>query len=121
MYISELEKRSGVTARALRLYEALGLLSVARRGKYRWYEHAHIEFVQLIKWAQGLGVTLAELQQLKVADNDLDWSALNQLLIDKRQRVINEKCRLERQLKDIDHYRDVISDCVERGLNRCAV
>jgi DNA-binding transcriptional MerR regulator len=120
MYISELEKRSGVSARAIRLYESLGLLSVARRGSYRTFTDEHVEFVQLIKRAQSLGVTLAELQSLRAGDNDLDWAALNKLLLEKKHSVIQQQQQLQQQLDDIEHYQEVIADCVERGIDRCA-
>jgi DNA-binding transcriptional MerR regulator len=37
MYIGELARLSGCTAKAIRLYEQMGLLSPQRRGSYRLY------------------------------------------------------------------------------------
>lgn len=61
MYLNKLAKVTGATAQAVRLYKAMGLLQVSRRGSYRWYNAEHQQLMTLIKEAQHLGVSLAEL------------------------------------------------------------
>lgn len=119
MYISEVARRTGATARAIRLYESLGLLVVPRRGRYRVYEPAHVEFIQLIKHAQAAGVTLAELQAVQRDNNDLDWAALDALLQRKYQQLQQEIADKQRQTVLITRYQQVIADCVARNLARC--
>ncbi|ASP40357.1 transcriptional regulator [Bacterioplanes sanyensis] len=123
MFIGELEKRSGVSARAIRLYESLGLLNVKRQGRYRIFSAEHLEFVQLIKQAQRLGVSLAELQSLSAGENDLNWAALNDLLVVKRRELQRQQRLLAQQLEQIDHYQQIIADCVAQGrgagIDRC--
>ncbi len=59
MYTGELAKRSGVTPKAIRLYESLGLVGrVTRMGAYRVYTEQHITQVRLIKQAQAMGAAL---------------------------------------------------------------
>ncbi|MFZ6749219.1 MerR family transcriptional regulator [Undibacterium sp. Ren11W] len=62
MYIGELAKLSGATPKAIRHYEALGLLGkVARSGVYRSYGAQELAQIKLIKQAQVLGFTLSEM------------------------------------------------------------
>jgi DNA-binding transcriptional MerR regulator len=119
VFIGELAKLTGTTPRAVRLYESLKLLKVQRLGKYRVYEQAQLEFVLLIKQAQSLGVTLAELQQLKSGDQDLNWVALNQLLVQKQQALELQIQQQQQELKRIAHYQQLIAACVAKGLNQC--
>ncbi len=120
MYIGELATLTGASPRAIRLYEAMQLLKVRRVGKYRVYDQSHVEFVQLIKQAQSLGILLVELQQLKRGDNDLDWVAVNQLLLDKSRHVRQQVAALQQDLLRIAHYQRLIADCVSQGLAACA-
>lgn len=119
MYIGEAARRSGATPRAIRLYESLGLLSVSRSGNYRVYSAEQVEFIQLIKEAQTLGLSLQELQNLRRQGNDLDWRQLNELLISKRQHLEQEVLRLQALGSRIERYQILIADCVARDLKRC--
>ena len=119
MYIGEAARRSGATQRAIRLYESLGLLSVARSGSYRVYTNEQVEFIQLIKEAQTLGLSLQELQGLRRQGNDLDWRQLNDLLISKRQHLEQEVLRVQALSRRIERYQLLIADCVARDLTRC--
>ena len=63
--IGELARRTGASAKAIRLYEARGLLGrVARAGTYRQYGEDDGMRVQLIRQALALGFRLAELDGL---------------------------------------------------------
>lgn len=119
MFIGELSKLTGATPRAIRLYETLKLLQVNRHGKYRVYDQSHVEFVQLIKEAQSLGVSLTEMQQLKRGAQDLDWVALNQLLVQKQAAVTLQIIQQQAELQRIKHYQHLIAACVAKGLNQC--
>jgi len=117
--IGELAKLTGATPRAIRLYETLKLLQVNRRGKYRLYDTSHVEFVQLIKEAQSLGVSLAELQAVKFGVQDLDWVALNQLLIQKQTALALKIVQQQAELERIKHYQQLIASCVAKGQQQC--
>lgn len=119
MYIGKLARLSGASPRAIRLYESLGLLRVPRQGSYRIYDQSHLESVLLIKEAQNLGVTLSELQTLQTKSREIDWTALNRLLINKRQQAQAEVERLTQHIQRIEYYQSLISDCVEKGLDHC--
>ena len=88
MYIGKMAQLAGVSVKAIRHYESIGLLSeIKRKGNYRIYTAADVEFVKLIKQAQLLGLSLAQLQGLKVARHTLDWCEVMKLLEHKQQQV----------------------------------
>ena len=65
MYIGKAAQLSGTTIKAIRHYEAIGLLPTARReGQYRVYSEQSVELLMFIKCAQQLGFKLKELQEI---------------------------------------------------------
>ncbi len=64
--ISELASRTGVSAKAIRFYEATGVLPPPARGSngYRLYAGDAVDMLRFIKQAQGLGLTLAEIKEI---------------------------------------------------------
>jgi len=89
--IREMARELGVTPRALRFYEAKGLVSPRRRGQARLYGAAEAEQVALVLKAKRLGFTLAEIRQMLGAP---DQGALS---ISRRQCF--EQIRLLEQRK----------------------
>ncbi len=73
--IGDLALRTGVTVEALRYYEHRGLLrpSGRRASGYREYSDETERLVRFIKRAQGLGFTLAEVEEL-VRLRERAWS-----------------------------------------------
>ena len=65
MYIGKAAQLSGTTVKAIRHYEAIGLLPAPQRvGRYRVYSAQSVELLTLIKCAQQLGFKLKELQEI---------------------------------------------------------
>lgn len=61
MQVGELARRTGTTVRALRYYEAAGLVVPRRRGNgYREYEPGAVELVQQIRELTALGLSVEE-------------------------------------------------------------
>lgn len=86
--IGAASKATGVSAKAIRQYEALELIPpVVRRGTYRLYQPTHIQAISLIRQAQMLGFTLAELKQLGKDDCTPDWPRFLQHIDLKRQAI----------------------------------
>jgi MerR family copper efflux transcriptional regulator len=106
--ISALARSCGVSAKALRLYEARGLLgTVQRRGSYRLYSEAQLARVRMIRLAQSLGFRLAELQWIA----DGDWLAAERQLRQREFEVQSEIQRLHGQLEAIRQARADIATC----------
>jgi DNA-binding transcriptional MerR regulator len=64
--IGELARRSGVSLKAIRFYEAAGVLPPPVRGAngYRFYAPDAMDLLRFIKQAQGLDLTLAEIKEI---------------------------------------------------------
>lgn len=64
--ISELANRTGVSAKAIRFYEAAGVLPPPSRAPngYRLFAGDAVDMLRFIKQAQGLGLTLAEIKEI---------------------------------------------------------
>jgi DNA-binding transcriptional MerR regulator len=64
--IGEAARRSGVTAKAIRFYEASGILPPAPRGSngYRLYDGRAVEVLRFVRRASGLGLSLAQIRDI---------------------------------------------------------
>lgn len=92
MYIGELAKRTGASPKAIRHYEALGLLgTVPRAGTYRLYSMDHVRQILLIRQALSLGLRLADvLPVLGASRGAPNWSGLLDR-IGRRQALLREE------------------------------
>src|SRR5690348_6166919 len=65
MRIGEVAERAGVNIETLRYYERRGLLPEPPRtpSGHRSYDDETVRFVRAVKEAQGLGLTLAEIEE----------------------------------------------------------
>ena len=99
MFIGRLAHLTGCTPKAIRLYEALGLIQEPRRsGRYRVYTPHHLAMVQLIRRAQQAGFRLAEMKPLLDAKHALQAFPLamaNQAVDAKRQQVQQQIAELQ--------------------------
>lgn len=96
---SELAALSGVTARTLRYYDRIGLLTppLAANG-YRQYGQAEVDRLQLILTYRALGFALAEIQAL-LPQPPAKQAAM---LSEQRKRLLAERRRVDRQLQALD-------------------
>lgn len=64
--IGELARRAGVTRKAIRFYEAAGVLPPPARGAngYRLYGPDAVQMLRFVTQAAGLGLTLAEIKEI---------------------------------------------------------
>ena len=90
MYIGKAAQLSGKTIKAIRHYEAIGLLPAPQRqGQYRVYSAQSVELLMFIKCAQQLGFKLKELKEIlsgHVGDA-LPWERADQAIADKKQEL----------------------------------
>ncbi|WP_112480635.1 Cu(I)-responsive transcriptional regulator [Vibrio variabilis] len=107
MNISEVAKRTGLTAKSIRLYEDKQLISLPKRdgNGYRIYGEHHIEELRVIARAKGVGFTLDECRELVlISMNEQRMSAeVKQKAtekLDEVRRKILELQTIESQLTD---------------------
>jgi len=122
MRISEVSRLTGASAKAIRLYEARGLLPpVPRLNRYRDYSEQDVAWVQLIRQALGLGITLAAISRLQGRDGRLDWQAVLTLLEQQRSRIASERARLAQIELDLQQVSDELQQWLLSGSNDCVL
>lgn len=95
MRISEVSRRSGVSASALRYYESIGLISPHRsRNGYRYYDPEVLSRLDLIEASKELGLPLGDIgRHLRSQESDSCSDVRDKLrpLLIERMRLIDEK------------------------------
>jgi MerR family redox-sensitive transcriptional activator SoxR len=117
--ISEVAKRSGVAASALRFYEDRGLIASQRAGSgHRRYERSVLRRIAFIVFAQRVGLTLEEIgdELAKLPPGRVptrrDWSRLS--------RGWSE--RIDQRIAELHRLRAGLTECIGCGclsLARC--
>lgn len=117
--ISEVSKRSGVAASALRFYEDRGLISSERAGSgHRRFRRPVLRRIAFIVFAQRVGLTLeeigAELSKLPAdrVPNSRDWSRLSS----------SWGARIDERIAELERLRAGLTECIGCGclsLGRC--
>jgi DNA-binding transcriptional MerR regulator len=113
--IGELAAELQVTTRAIRFYEAKGLIAPVRRGTQRSYSRRDRARLRLILRGKNLGFTLEEVAHyLKLYDADPSQIAQTQMLLARIERAIDDlqvkRADLDRSLKELKTIR---AQCVE--------
>ena len=113
--IGELAQELEVTTRAIRFYEAKGLIAPVRRGVHRSYSRRDRARLRLILRGKNLGFTLEEVAQyLKLYDADPAQIAQTQMLLAHIEGAIEDlqvkRADIERTLKEL---KDIRSQCIE--------
>ncbi|CCP11457.1 HTH-type transcriptional regulator hmrR [Stenotrophomonas maltophilia SKK35] len=122
MRISEVSRLTGASAKAIRLYEARGLLPpVPRLNRYRDYSEQDVAWVQLIRQALALGITLAAVSRLQGRDGRLDWPAVLALLEQQRSHIARERARLEQVDRALLQVSDELRQWLRSGNGDCVL
>lgn len=113
MYIGEIARKTGLSIKAIRLYEEKKLIPAPKRsGRYRVYTASDIDLLLLIKDAKSLGVTLAQLESLIVLkDGQPDWQKVEQFLLQQKRRIFSEIAVLHQTIAKIDDCLRQIHEC----------
>ena len=98
--VTELAEEFGMTARAIRFYEAKGLVSPQRVGTTRVYTHRERSRLRIILRGKRLGFSLSDIKEyLNLYDMDSAQENQHQLLLEKvRARIVE----LEGQRRDLE-------------------
>src|SRR5437899_103800 len=117
--ISEVSRRSGVAASALRFYEEKGLIKSERAGSgHRRFPRAVLRRIAFIVFAQRLGMTLdevavelAKLPEGRVPEGS-DWAKLSR----------GWTSRIDERMAELERLRAGLTECIGCGclsLDRC--
>ncbi len=118
--IGETARASGVSAKMIRHYEAIGLLPPARRTEagYRLYGAQDVRLLQFIHRGRALGFSLEQVANLLALWQDKDRASadvrrLAAAHIDELERKIAELEAMKRTLQALAHscHGDQRSDC----------
>jgi MerR family copper efflux transcriptional regulator len=118
MTVGGLARRTGMSAKAIRQFEGLGLIySVGRsEANYRLFDESAIWCVQVIGNLRSLGLTIKEIQQLAAVYLDRPGEAIGPrlaVLLDRVER------RIEQRREELDGIKRRIRDF--RAANRAAL
>jgi len=104
MYIGEAAKKTGLSIKAIRFYEAQGLIEPpARLGRYRVYTTQDLELLLLIKEATELGVALSQLKGvISYRNGKIDWKNIKVFLTEIRAQLIEQRTDIERKINSLD-------------------
>ncbi|MBM7581608.1 DNA-binding transcriptional MerR regulator [Caldicoprobacter guelmensis] len=98
--IHELAKLAGITTRALRYYDEIGLLKPARVNSsgYRIYGEAEVDKLQQILFYRELGVSLNDIKEILTSPSFNRVEALKEY----RAKLLDEKKRLEKLIANVE-------------------
>lgn len=120
MYIGKAAQLSGTTIKAIRHYEAIGLLPAPERaGRYRVYSAQSVELLRLIKCAQQLGFKLKELQGIlhEHEGDALSWERADQAIASKKRELAGQVAGLQQMqaglLEFEAQFKDVQGQCYD--------
>ena len=118
--ISDLAREFALTTRAIRFYEACGLLQPAREKRGRVYGERERVRLKLILRGKRLGLALSEIGELldlyEVRRNErAQLTAFLALLADRRTRLLQQREDIEAQLSEIQTFEKKVRKQLKRS------
>lgn len=114
MNIGIVSQLTGASPKAIRHYEAKGLLPhVQRQGTYRTYTPAEVNLVRLIRSAQTLGFKLSDLSALTHQGQALTWLSVRSLVDQRLEQLSRELARLEQQRLQLSELQNELHACID--------
>lgn len=103
LFIGGLARQTGLTTRAIRHYEALGLLPGPKRTEagYRVYDEADAERLRFIQGAKALGLSLDEIKEIL----DL-WAAGTHPCQHVRMLLEQKLAEIDSRIEQLTRFRD---------------
>jgi MerR family copper efflux transcriptional regulator len=110
MNIGQAASESGVTAKMIRHYEAIGLVSKARRtdGGYRIYDGNDIHTLRFIRRARELGFSMKQIEHLLGL-----WRNRRRASADVRRVAQQHINQLEQKISALQAMRKTLQDLVQ--------
>jgi MerR family transcriptional regulator, copper efflux regulator len=118
MTVGELARRTGMSAKAIRQFEGLGLIYSAGRSEanYRLFDEAAVWCIQAIVSLRSLGLTIKEIQQLAAVYLDRPAEPIGPRLAELLDRA---EQRIEQRRAELDLIQQRIREF--RAANRAAL
>jgi DNA-binding transcriptional MerR regulator len=118
--ISELAQEFDVTPRAIRFYEAEGLLSPRRDGQRRIYTPRDRTRLKLTLRGKRLGLTLAEIRELidmyePGRDGTPQLERFQEVLEAHRKSLLQQRADIEAQLGEIQTFAKRVAQQLKKG------
>ncbi len=112
MRIGELADRVGLSTKAIRYYESLGLIEDPDRtpGGYRSYRETDVERLQFVRDAQSTGLTLAEIASVLELKNAGERSCAHTSALLERHLV-----EVDAQIERLQSSRVILAQLAERA------
>jgi len=109
MTVGELARRTGMSAKAIRQFEGLGLIYSAGRSEanYRLFDESAIWCIQVIANLRSLGLTIKEIQQLAAVYLDRSSEPIGPRLAELLDRA---ERRIEQRRAELDLIQHRIRD-----------
>ena len=115
--ISQVARRTGINAKAIRYYESVGLLPRPARftNRYRRYGQADLNRLMLLRCVRSLGIPLAQAKPLLTEVSDARCIDVQQELL----RLLNARLvALDQEIAELHRLRDETEQC-QQTLARC--
>ena len=122
MNISEAARQSGLSAKTIRYYEEIGLISPASRGQngYRQYDASALEQLKFLARAREVGFDLEECRQLLELHRDESRQSRHarELVLEKSQQL---QLRIDRLMAMQQVLEDMAGRCRGDEGPECAI
>jgi len=102
MQIGRVAEHSGVSAKTIRYYEEIGLISKPNRtpSGYREYDKQDIEVLRFVSRARGLGFSIKDVKNLLALYNDRGRASA-----DVKKIALEHVDEIERKIAELDSIR----------------
>lgn len=110
MKIGTVAKKSGVSAKNIRYYESIGLVSKASRGSngYRTYSDNDVETLRFIRSARNLGFSIENVSNLLSL-----WHDNNRSSTDVKALALKHIDEIEVRISELQSIRDTLSNLTQ--------
>lgn len=107
MNIGQASKRTGVSQRMIRHYEAIGLIPKAARREsgYRDYDERDVHTLRFIRRARDLGFPIEEIRTLLAL-----WQDRARASADVKSLALARAAELERKIRELEEMRSSLLD-----------